>query len=139
MASARIACAMIFFSSSFLFLLPNLKRRHRQQILKEKLKLIGEVLQHAEDRLVLLEERHDRLLRQLCSYYLSNPELDEALVGARMAMKEALEFVGDLRKMQMKIIGSYPDVINVSKLERSNSNIGRPRTREWSQIWFPIS
>lgn len=108
MAFGHVIFSIIGFSASFLFLVPNLKKWHWQQLRKEKLRIIEEALEQAEVRAIRFEERHDRILSQICSYYLTHMELEEALAGARAAMNEALEFAATLRKMQKKVIGSFP-------------------------------
>lgn len=65
-------------------------------------------MEKAEERVIRFEERHDRILSQICSYYLTHKELEESLAGARTAMNEALEFASTLRKMQKKVIDSFP-------------------------------
>ena len=100
--------ALIGFCAPFIVFLPNLKEWKRKQITREKLKIIREALDGAEERATRYEERHDRILSQICSYYFSNTDLKEALAGARTAMNEALEFAGGLRDLQMKVISSYP-------------------------------
>jgi Werner syndrome ATP-dependent helicase len=107
-----IVFAIVGFSASFFFCVPNLKRWHRQQITAEKLRLIGEALEHAEERVQRFQERHDRILSQMCTYYLVNKELEEALAGARAAMNEAMEFAVHLRRLQMKTITSFPDKVD---------------------------
>ncbi|KAJ7977947.1 ATP-dependent DNA helicase [Quillaja saponaria] len=116
----RIILAIIGFSTSFFLCVPNLKRWHKQKIAAEKLRIINEALEQAEYRVVSFQERHDRILNHICSSYLTNTELVEALAGARAAMNEALEFAVDLRIIKMKIISSFPDEIDVGMLDRSN-------------------
>ncbi|OVA14851.1 hypothetical protein BVC80_8955g18 [Macleaya cordata] len=128
MDSARIICALLGFSASFFLCLPNLKTWQRRKIVEEKLRIVSEALEHAEERLIRFQERHDRLLNQLCSYYMSNRELDEALVNARTAMNEALEFTLTLREMQLKILRSYPNEFSdIFQLDRSSRSTGRSR------------
>lgn len=74
----------------------------------EKLRVVNEALEQAEERLIRCQERHDKILYQINSYYLSHKEMEEALAGARKAMNEALEFSVSLRGIQMKIVSSYP-------------------------------
>lgn len=71
--------------------------------------MITEALEKAEERVKRYEERHDRILGQICSYYLSNQDLEETLAAARAALNEALEFAAGFRDLQMKLISSYPD------------------------------
>lgn len=66
-----------------------------------------EALEKAEESLLRLQERHDRILFQMNSQYLSNEAMEEALAGARKAMIEALEFSVSLRGIQMKVVSSY--------------------------------
>lgn len=121
----RIVFAIIGFSASFIFCVSNLKRWQKQQITAEKLRHISEALEHAEERVLRFQERHDRILSQVCSFYLANKELVEALEGARAAMNEAMEFAANLRRMQTKIISSFPDEVDAIMLYRSNEDSGR--------------
>ncbi|KAL9253414.1 hypothetical protein AKJ16_DCAP05457 [Drosera capensis] len=67
--------AALGFSISWLFFrLLNMKKRRTPEIVSEKVSLIKEAIDEAEDRVVRLEERHDRLLKEACSYYLCNRE-----------------------------------------------------------------
>ncbi|KAL1294128.1 hypothetical protein HN51_054790 [Arachis hypogaea] len=109
----NIVYAIIGFSTSFLFCVPTIKRWQRKQVAAEKLKLITEALEAAEERVVRYEERHDRILNQICQSYLTNTELVKALDGARVTMNEVLEFAVQLRTIQLKIIRSFPDAIDV--------------------------
>ncbi|KAB2621540.1 hypothetical protein D8674_023722 [Pyrus ussuriensis x Pyrus communis] len=104
----RVIFALIGFSSSLFFFVPNVKSWRTQQVTTEKLRIIGEALKQAEKRATRFQERHDRILRQISSFYLINKELEGALADARAAMNEALEFAANLRKLQMKIISSFP-------------------------------
>ncbi|MBA0619017.1 hypothetical protein Godav_028272 [Gossypium davidsonii] len=106
----RIIFAVIGFSTSFIFVLPSLKKWQRQQVSIEKLRIISQALEHAEERVVRFQERHDRILGQICSYYMVNQDLEDALAGARAAMNEALEFAVGLRKMQLQILRSLTEV-----------------------------
>lgn len=103
-----IVFALLGFSASFIFLFPDFRRRKKRQVAEEKLKIVCETLQEAEERVIRYEERHDKILSQICSYYLVNEKLEEALVGAKDAMNDALEFTVGLRKLQLEIITSYP-------------------------------
>ncbi|KAF9605737.1 hypothetical protein IFM89_018133 [Coptis chinensis] len=111
MASFRILCALVGFSASAILYLPNMKKQRKQQVLMEKLRIVSDALEHAEQRVIRFQERHDRLLDQVCSYYLCNSQLEDALVAARATMNEALEFAVTLQQMQMKIIRCFPDGI----------------------------
>lgn len=93
------------------------KRRQRQQALIERLRIISQALERAEERALRFQERHDRILSQMCSYYMVNQELLDALKAARAAMIEALEFAAVLRKMQLQILRSLPDVVDVFHVE----------------------
>lgn len=84
---------------------------------EQKLKIISEALEVAEERVVRYQERHDRILNQICASYLTNTEVVEALAGARATMNQALEFAVDLRRIQFKIISSFPDAIDVLLLD----------------------
>ncbi|KAK8589271.1 hypothetical protein V6N12_023673 [Hibiscus sabdariffa] len=101
---------VIGFSTSFFFVLPGLKKWQRQQVLIEKLRIISQALEQAEERAMRFQERHDRILGQICSYYMVNQDLEDALAGARAAMNEALEFAVGLRKMQLLILRSIDEV-----------------------------
>ncbi|KAK8712518.1 hypothetical protein V6N13_147757 [Hibiscus sabdariffa] len=101
---------VIGFSTSFFFVLPGLKKWQRQQVLIEKLRIISQALEQAEERAMRFQERHDRILGQICSYYMVNQDLEDALAGARAAMNEALEFAVGLRKMQLQILRSIGEI-----------------------------
>ncbi|KAG5549169.1 hypothetical protein RHGRI_014517 [Rhododendron griersonianum] len=103
-----IVFALIGFSASFFLCLPNLKKWQSKKIRREKLGMITEALEKAEERVKRHEERHDRILGQICSHYLLNRDLEEALAAARAALNEALEFAAGLRGLQMKLISSHP-------------------------------
>ncbi|KAK7392023.1 hypothetical protein VNO78_20449 [Psophocarpus tetragonolobus] len=107
----NIVFAIIGFSASFLFCLPNMKRWQGKQVAAEKLKMVSEALEAAEERAVRFQERHDRILSQICASYLTNTELIEALAGARATMNQALDFAVELRNIQIKIITSFPDIL----------------------------
>ncbi|KAE8684102.1 ATP-dependent DNA helicase Q4 [Hibiscus syriacus] len=106
----RIIFAVFGFSTSLIFVLPGLKKWQRQQVLIEKLRIISQALEHAEERAMRFQERHDRILGQMCSYYMVNQELEDAVAGARTAMNEALEFAVGLRKMQLQILRSIDEI-----------------------------
>lgn len=108
----NIVFVIIGFSTSFIFCVPNFKRWQRKQVTLEKLKIISKALEAAEERVERYQERHDRILSQISTSYLTNTEVVEALAGARAAMKQALDFAVDLRSIQFKIISSFPDAIN---------------------------
>lgn len=114
-----IASTIIGLSASFILFLPNLKRWQKQQIATKKLKIINEALAHAEERAMRYQQRHDHILTQICSHYLSHQDLEEALAAARAAMNEALRFVVRLREMQIKILINFPDEANISVLDIS--------------------
>lgn len=73
----------------------------------DRLKIISEALHEAEGRLIRYQERHDHILDHMCSNYLINQNMQEALAGARDAMNEALELVVALRKLQLQAIVSF--------------------------------
>jgi len=75
--------------------------------------MVSEALEAAEERAVRFQERHDRILSQICSTYLTNAELVEAMEGARATMNQALDFALQWRKIQFRIITSFPDAIDV--------------------------
>ncbi|KAI3950491.1 hypothetical protein MKW92_017563 [Papaver armeniacum] len=125
MDSARVYCFLLGFTASIFFSLPHLKKWQKKQSVDEKLRIISETLEQAELRLIRFQERHDRLLNQLCSYYLCNPELEKSLVNARTSMNESLEFTNTLRQMQLKLIQSYPgEFSDIFQLDRPNRNTG---------------
>ncbi|KAK9139385.1 hypothetical protein Scep_009066 [Stephania cephalantha] len=105
----RIIFTALGFSASIFLYLPNLKKRKRRQTVKEKLELVNEALELAEQRVIKFQERHDRLLDQVSMHYLCNQRLDEALLDARAAMNEAHENAVSLQQMQMNILRSYLD------------------------------
>ncbi|WVY96461.1 hypothetical protein V8G54_028612 [Vigna mungo] len=109
----HIIFAVIGFSASFLFCVPNIKRWQRKHLAAEKLKMVSEALEAAEERAVRFQERHDRILSQICSTYLTNAELVEAIAAARATMNQALDFALQLRKIQFRIITSFPDAIDL--------------------------
>ncbi|KAM1051837.1 hypothetical protein PS1_033555 [Malus domestica] len=104
----RVIFALIGFSSSLFFFVPNIKSWYTQQVTTEKLRIISEALKQAEKRATRFQKRHDQILCQISSFYLINKELEGALADSRAAMNEALEFAANLRKLQMKIICSFP-------------------------------
>ena len=108
----NIVLAIIGFSTSFLFCVP-IKRWQRKQVAAEKLKIVSEALEAAEERAVRFQERHDTILSQICASYLTNTEVVEALAGARATMSQALDFAVELREIQFRIIASFPDAIDV--------------------------
>ncbi|TMW97406.1 hypothetical protein EJD97_005575 [Solanum chilense] len=124
--------AIIGFTSSFLLYLPILRRRQKKEIAAEKLRIVTEALEQAENRVLRYEERHDNILNQLSSHYIVSQEIVEALAGARQAMNEALEFAITLRNMQLEVIILYPDdyesasrpvwLIGKSRRQRNNIN-----------------
>ncbi|KAG9443748.1 hypothetical protein H6P81_015088 [Aristolochia fimbriata] len=118
MASRHLICVLIGFSASLPLLVPRWRKRG---ITMEKLRLINEALNEAEERVVRYQERHDRILGLITSSYLVHKDLEEALAGAQTTMKEALEFAVGLRQMQMKILSSYPhETKEFSLQDRSN-------------------
>lgn len=101
-----IVLSTIALSGSFFFFAftPIFFRQRRRAI--EKLKLVNEALVAAEENVARLQERHDVILGELCSYYLVNSELQEALVAARAAIDVASGFVIELRRLQLNILNS---------------------------------
>lgn len=100
-----IILSTIALSGSFFFALsPILRQRHRAI---EKLRLVNEALVAAEENVARLQERHDVILKEICSYYLVNTELQEALVAARAAINDASAFVMELRRLQLNILNSF--------------------------------
>ena len=112
----RVVLAIVGLSFSYFLCVPNLKKRHKQQIIIEKLRMISEALEHAEERVLRLQERHDRILSQMCSYYFIHNELEVSLADARAVLDEAMESAGNLRRMQRKIIGYFPDEVDVKDM-----------------------
>ena len=123
----RVVLAIVGLSFSYFLCVPNLKKRHKQQIIIEKLRMISEALEHAEDRVLRLQERHDRILSQMCSYYFIHNELEVSLADARAVLDEAMESAGNLRRMQRKIIGYFPDEVDVKDMSTLSSRPQRPR------------
>lgn len=120
----RVVLAIVGLSFSYFLCVSNLKKRHKQQIIIEKLRMIGEALEHAEERVLRLQERHDRILSQMCSYYFIHNELEVSLADSRAVLDEAMESAGNLRRMQRKIIGYFPDEVDVKDM---SSRPQRPR------------
>ena len=60
----------------------------------------------------------------MCSYYLIHNELEVSLADARAVLDEAMESAGNLRRMQRKIIGYFPDEVDVKDM---SSRPQRPR------------
>ncbi|VVB15243.1 unnamed protein product [Arabis nemorensis] len=102
--SIIILCTTIALSGSFLFALSPISRQRRRAI--EKLRLVNEALIGAEENVARLQERHDVMLKEICSYYLVNSELQESLVAARAAINDASGFVMELRRLQLNILNS---------------------------------
>lgn len=123
----RVVLAIVGLSFSYFLCVPNLKQRHKQQIIIEKLRMISEALEHAEERVLRLQERHDRILSQMCSYYFIHNELEVSLADARAVLDEAMESAGNLRRMQRKIIGYFPDEVDVKDMSTLSSRSQRPR------------
>ncbi|KAL0365092.1 UNVERIFIED_CONTAM: hypothetical protein Sangu_0606800 [Sesamum angustifolium] len=108
---ARIVFALLGASATLVLASSELRKLHHRKATSEKLRIIREALREAEERVVRYEERHDHILTQLCSYYMINQNLEEALSGARQAMNEALACAVALRELHMEIIiaaYSYP-------------------------------
>ena len=123
----RVVLAIVGLSFSYFLCVPNLKKRHKQQIIIEKLRMISEALEHAEERVLRLQERHDWILSQMCSYYFIHNELEVSLADARAVLDEAMESAGNLRRMQRKIIGYFPDEVDVKDMSTLSSRPQRPR------------
>lgn len=123
----RVVLAIVGLSFSYFLCVPNLKKRHKKQIIIEKLRMISEALEHAEERVLRLQERHDRILSQMCSYYFIHNELEVSLADARAVLDEAMESAGNLRRMQRKIIGYFPDEVDVKDMSTLSSRPQRPR------------
>ena len=123
----RVVLAIVGLSFSYFLCVPNLNKRHKQQIIIEKLRMISEALEHAEERVLRLQERHDRILSQMCSYYFIHNELEVSLADARAVLDEAMESASNLRRMQRKIIGYFPDEVDVKDMSTLSSRPQRPR------------
>ena len=123
----RVVLAIVGLSFSYFLCVPNLKQRHKQQIIIEKLRMISVALENAEERVLRLQERHDRILSQMCSYYFIHNELEVSLADARAVLDEAMESAGNLRRMQRKIIGYFPDEVDVKDMLTVSSRPQRPR------------
>ncbi|KAK4438256.1 hypothetical protein Salat_0159800 [Sesamum alatum] len=100
----RMVLVLLGASATFVVASSELRKLQKRKATAEKLQIIREALREAEERVVRYEERHDHILAQLCSYYMINQSLEEALSGARHAMDEALACALDLRKLHMEII-----------------------------------
>lgn len=98
---------VVGFSASCFLCLPNLKKWQAKQLTKQKLYIVKQALEVAEERLIMYQRRHDHLLSQITSHYLSTPVLEEALADSKDAMNEASKFVIGLRKLQLDIITFY--------------------------------
>lgn len=105
---SRLVLTLFGFSAAFFLCLPNLRKWEARNTARGKLEMINKTLEQAELRLMRYEERHDRILGQICSFYLVNPNMEEALKGAREAMDEARDFSVTLRSLQMEMINSFP-------------------------------
>ena len=64
----------------------------------------------------------------MCSYYFIHNELEVSLADARAVLDEAMESAGNLRRMQRKIIGYFPDEVDVKDM---SSRPQRPRVWLW--------
>lgn len=89
----------------------------------EKLRLVSEALEEAEERVSKYQERHDRILNMVSAHYLSNIELVEALEDARATMNQALDFAVQLRRIQLKIIYSFPEALDILISDAFNHHI----------------
>lgn len=98
---------VVGFSASCFLCLPNLKKWRAKQFTERKLYIVKQALELAEERLVMYQQRHDDLLGQITSHYLSSQVLEEALADSKDAMNEASKFVIRLRKLQLEIITFY--------------------------------
>ncbi|GFP87105.1 hypothetical protein PHJA_000854300 [Phtheirospermum japonicum] len=104
---SSILCTLLGASATLFLILPEIEKTRKRKVAIDKLKIISVALQQAEERAARYEQRHDRILSQICCYYMINQNLEEALAGARDAMNEALQFAVGLRNMQMEIINSF--------------------------------
>ncbi|CAN8255740.1 unnamed protein product [Cochlearia groenlandica] len=99
-----ILLSTIALTGSFFFAFSPMLRHRRRAM--EKLRLVNEALVCAEKNVVRLQERHDVILKEICSYYLVNFELQEDLVETRDAIDNAYRFVMELRRLQLNILNS---------------------------------
>lgn len=109
----RVIFTILGLSSTLIICVPTLKRRQTRRDAQDRLKMVSAALVEAEERTMRVQERHDKLLAQICSYYLCHTALEEAIVGARKAMDEELEFVSTLRKLQLWILATFPDHVDL--------------------------
>ncbi|GJW13304.1 hypothetical protein Tco_0017437 [Tanacetum coccineum] len=109
MDRGQITFGVIGFSSSLCVRLPILKNWRSMQMKRVNSEMASRALEEAEVKLQRYEERHDRVLGQICSFYMHNQELETALAGCRDALSEASEFVFTLRRLQLDVITTlYP-------------------------------
>lgn len=102
------SCTMIGIAASFVLQIPEIQKRNdKRRTVREKLTMADEALAEAEERVRIYEERHDRILNQICSYYMMNHNLEESLIGAKDAVNEALEFALALRILKWEIPSSF--------------------------------
>ncbi|KAL7003086.1 hypothetical protein U1Q18_004243 [Sarracenia purpurea var. burkii] len=106
MDSGRIIVGVIGLSASFFLCFQTMKKWECRKMKREKVKMISEAMEKAEERVTRCEERHDRILNQICGYYLSNSDLEEALAAARAALHDARKFAAALRDLQIKVLNS---------------------------------
>lgn len=107
MGYGSVFSLVVGFSASCFLCLPNFKKWHAKQFTLRKLYIVNQALELAEERLVMYQRRHDDLLSQITSHYLSTPVLEEALADSKDAMNEVSKFVMSLRKLQLDIITFY--------------------------------
>ncbi|KAI4364664.1 hypothetical protein MLD38_020722 [Melastoma candidum] len=119
MGRDKVVVAILSFSLGLAFCIPCIRRQQRQEIVSKGLRIVLEALEHAEERLAMSWERHDVLLRQRCSFYLTNCDLEEALADARKAIEEATELTRVFGRMQMRLIASFTKDVDVENQRRS--------------------
>ncbi|KAH7655003.1 hypothetical protein IHE45_19G177600 [Dioscorea alata] len=100
---STIAATLAVFTS-----LPELRKWQRRQLILHKLKLITDALEQAEERLIRLQERHDKILLHLNSNYFPSLAMAHALSASQQAMDEALHFSASLQSLHLKLLTSYP-------------------------------
>lgn len=113
MKVGNIIMGIIGVSGCLLVWVPNVRRWQKKKMVEEKLRLVSEALEVAEERVGRYQERHDRILSEISAFYFTNTELLVALEGARASMNQALDYAACLRRIQLNIIRSYPQALHL--------------------------